>query len=224
MKTLLITAALIGSSIWGVMGLADAQIAGSTTVGITVTEANQIAMGWSVRKSILGKMVFNDVGEKIGRVQDLIVAPDRSVSYLIIGAGGFIGIGAHDVAIPVSQIRDNNGRLEMAGATRDVVKAMPPFVYATDASRRDQYIVRAEADLTRARAKVAELQDQSSKASGAARAAIDERVAVLQRDERAVEDRIAEMKRAGASRWRQFERDVDAAIARLRKAIDMAVG
>jgi hypothetical protein len=200
------------------MGLADARIAGSTTVGVTVTEANQVAMGWSVKKSILGKTVFNDAGEKIGRVQDLIVAPDRSMSYLIIGAG------AHDVAVPVSQVHDRNGRLEMAGATREVVKAMPPFVYATDASRRDQFIERAEVDLTRARARVAELQDSSRKATGAARVALDRQVAVLQRDEKAAEDQIAEMKRAGASRWRQFERDVDAAIARLRKAIDLAVG
>jgi hypothetical protein len=224
MQKILITAALIGSSIWGVMGLADAQIAGSTTIGVSATEANQVAMGWSVKKSILGKTVFNDAGEKIGRVQDLIVAPDRSVSYLIIGAGGFIGIGTHDVAIPVSQVHDRNGRLEMAGATREVVKAMPPFVYATDASRRDQYLDRAEVDLVRARARVAELQVSSSQASGAARVAFDRQVAVLQRDEKAAEDRIAEMKRAGASRWRQFERDVDAAIARLRKSIDMAVG
>jgi hypothetical protein len=101
---------------------------------------------------------------------------------------------------------------------------MPPFVYATDASRRDQFIERAEVDLTRARARVAELQDSSRKATGAARVALDRQVAVLQRDEKAAEDQIAEMKRAGASRWRQFERDVDAAIARLRKAIDLAVG
>jgi len=224
MQKVLIVVALIGISIWGLMGLADAQIAGSTAVGITVTEANRIAMGWSVKRSLLGKPVFNDVGEKIGRVQDLIVAPDRSVSYLIVGAGGFIGIGTHDVAIPVSQVHDRNGRLEMSGATREVVKAMPPFVYATDASRRDQFIERAEIDLTRARARVAELQDSSRNASGAARVALDRQVAVLQRDEKAAEDQIAEMKRAGASRWRQFERDVDAAIARLRKALDMAVG
>ena len=37
--------------------------------------------------------------------------PDRNVSSLIVGAGSFIGIGRHDVAIPVTQIQSRAGRL-----------------------------------------------------------------------------------------------------------------
>jgi len=36
----------------------------------------------------MGKNVFNDKSEKVGVVDDLIIAPDKAVSYAIIGTGG----------------------------------------------------------------------------------------------------------------------------------------
>jgi len=108
----------------------QAQVAGSTTIGVSVEEVKAVALGWSAKKKILGKPVYNDKNEKIGVVDDLIITPDRSVSYAIIGAGGFLGIGKHDVAIPVGQFQDDKGRIVLAGATKDVLKAMPKFVYA----------------------------------------------------------------------------------------------
>ena len=108
----------------------QAQVAGSTTIGVSVEEVKAVALGWSAKKKILGKPVYKDKNEKIGVVDDLIITPDRSVSYAIIGAGGFLGIGKHDVAIPVGQFQDDKGRIVLAGATKDVLKAMPKFVYA----------------------------------------------------------------------------------------------
>jgi len=52
------------------------------------------------------------------------------VSYAIIGAGGFLGVGRHDVAIPVSQLKEEGGKFILAGATKEAVKAMPEFDYA----------------------------------------------------------------------------------------------
>ena len=64
-------------------------------------------------------------------MDDLIISPERDVSYVIVGAGGFICIGRHDVAIPVNQIKNQAGKLVMAGATKDMIKAMPQFTYAS---------------------------------------------------------------------------------------------
>jgi sporulation protein YlmC with PRC-barrel domain len=108
----------------------DAQVAGSTTVGVTVEELKMVAVGWSAKKKILGKAVYNDKNEKIGVVDDLIITPDKSVSYAIIGAGGFLGMGKHDVAVPVGQFKEDKGRIVLAGATKDALKAMPKFEYA----------------------------------------------------------------------------------------------
>jgi len=41
-----------------------------------------------------------------------------------------LGIDRHDVAIPVSQIKQVDGKFVLAGATKDTLKAMPPFEYA----------------------------------------------------------------------------------------------
>ncbi|OYU95858.1 MAG: photosystem reaction center protein H, partial [Burkholderiales bacterium PBB5] len=112
-----------------------AQVAGgTTTVDTLVTESTLLAMGWSVKKSLLGKAIYNDAGQKVGKVEDLIVAPDKNVSYVIVGAGGFVGIGRHDVAVSIAQIQPKAGKLVMAGATKDSLKAMPEFAYATDPS------------------------------------------------------------------------------------------
>ena len=97
----------------------QAQVAGSTAASVTLTERHEVAMGWSAKRSVLGKTVYTEAGQKIGQVQDIIIAPGGKVSYLIIGAGGFVGIGRHDVAVPAAQVRDHGGRLEMPGAGCD---------------------------------------------------------------------------------------------------------
>jgi sporulation protein YlmC with PRC-barrel domain len=105
-----------------------AQKAGSTLV--TTTEMREVATGWSAKKQILGKDVYNDTGEKIGDINDLIVAPNRAVSYAIVGVGGFLGMGEHNVAVPVSKFKQQMGKIVLPGATKEVLKAAPKFEYA----------------------------------------------------------------------------------------------
>jgi sporulation protein YlmC with PRC-barrel domain len=109
---------------------AGAQVAGSSTIGVTKEEIKAVMEGWSAKKAVLGKAVYNDKNEKIGTIDDLIIAPDRSVSYAIIGAGGFVGIGKHDVAIPMSQLKLEKDKFILPGATKEALKAMPKFEYA----------------------------------------------------------------------------------------------
>ena len=107
------------------------QVVGSTTLGIAYAELRDVTTGWSTKKQVLGKKVFNDTGETVGKIDDIIVSPDKAVSYAIIGAGGFLGVGRHDVAIPVNQLKENDGKFILAGATKDAIKDMPEFEYAT---------------------------------------------------------------------------------------------
>ena len=107
-----------------------AQVAGSSVIGVTATELREVATGWSAKKQILGKDVYNPTGEKIGSITDLIVAPNRSVSYAIVGVGGFLGMRKHDVAVPVSQFKEEGGKIVLPGATKEALKAAPEFEYA----------------------------------------------------------------------------------------------
>ncbi|HEY7541576.1 MAG TPA: PRC-barrel domain-containing protein [Methylomirabilota bacterium] len=114
-------------------GAADsvAQTAGSTVISVSKSEMRQVATGWSAKKQILGKDVYNDTGEKIGEINDLIVAPNKSLSYAIIGVGGFLGMGDHEVAVPVSKFKQQMGKIVLHGATKDALKAAPKFEYAS---------------------------------------------------------------------------------------------
>ena len=127
MKTIVLVAIV---SLVIAAGAADsaAQTAGSTL--ISTEQLREVATGWSAKKQILGKDVYNDAGEKIGDINDLIVAPSRAVSYAIVGVGGFLGMGEHNVAVPVSKFKQQMDKIVLPGATKDALKAAPKFEYA----------------------------------------------------------------------------------------------
>jgi sporulation protein YlmC with PRC-barrel domain len=109
-------------------------IAGRAPLGVTVIEMEAIVVGWSAKKDLLGKTVVNDKNERIGKVEDLIVSPGKDsklpyASFAIIGVGGFLGIGRNDVAIPMEQLRIQDKRIVLPGATKDALKALPKFEY-----------------------------------------------------------------------------------------------
>ena len=112
--------------------VAQAQVAGSAIPGVTALELRELAtLGWSAKRQVLGVPVFNDKGERIGTVDDIVMAPDMARAYAIIGVGGFLGVGKRDVAIRLTQLtRQVDGSFVLAGATKDVLKALPPFELA----------------------------------------------------------------------------------------------
>lgn len=68
-----VAAAVLASSIG-----AHAQVAGAQPLSVTVEQSQALLEGWSVKKSVLGKPVYNDQNRKVGTIRDLIVAPDGS--------------------------------------------------------------------------------------------------------------------------------------------------
>jgi len=106
--------------------LAQAQ----SVVGTNATEFRQVTKGWSAQRQVFGQSVLNNTNDEIGKIDDVIIGPDKSVSYAIIGTGGFLGMGKHDVAIPVNQLKQVNGQFVLAGATKEALKKMPAFEYA----------------------------------------------------------------------------------------------
>src|SRR3954469_10350382 len=109
-------------------GVAHAQVAGSSTLG--VANLTMVTNGWSIKKKVLNKAVYNEDNKRIGKISDIIVAPDGTASYFIIGAGGFLGVARHDVAIPVGQMAEQDGKFILAGATKEALKQLPKFEYA----------------------------------------------------------------------------------------------
>ncbi|WP_315986497.1 DUF1254 domain-containing protein [Microvirga sp. Mcv34] len=107
-------------------------IAGSSTVAVAVADVQRLYSGFSVKNQILGREIYNDKGERVGHVADLIVAPDKTATYAIVGTGGFLNLGEHMTAVPVSQFTFKDGEIVLPNATRQSLEAMPRFVRASN--------------------------------------------------------------------------------------------
>jgi len=66
----------------------------------------------------MGKAVYNDNNEKIGDVNDVLFSRNNSASFVVVGVGGFLGMGEHDVAVPLSRIKHDNDKLTLPGGDK----------------------------------------------------------------------------------------------------------
>jgi sporulation protein YlmC with PRC-barrel domain len=53
---------------------------------------------------LTGLNVYNN-DDKIGDINELIVGQDGRIEAVVIGVGGFLGIGEHNVAVPFNQVK-----------------------------------------------------------------------------------------------------------------------
>jgi sporulation protein YlmC with PRC-barrel domain len=126
--------AVLGLMLATTVGNAGAPVAGTVTLGTTMEVTQAIAVGHRASK-LIGTPVYNEQGEKVGSIDDLIVTPDRALSYAIVSVGGFLGLGGRLVAIPVEQIRVEirveQDKLVLPGATKEALQKVPEFKYAS---------------------------------------------------------------------------------------------
>jgi sporulation protein YlmC with PRC-barrel domain len=114
----------------GSASAASVPIAGAAVLGVTVSETALIATGWRASK-LLKVDVFNDKNEKIGKVDDLVVAPDGTLTVAVINVSGFLGVPKHLAAIPVKQFKQIAPKAILPNASKDQLKALPKFEYAS---------------------------------------------------------------------------------------------
>ena len=79
---------------------------------------------------LIGAPVVNDANETVGKVDDVILGDDRT-SYVVLSVGGFLGVGNKLVALPYEAIRKIDEKLVMPGASKDALKSLPEFKYAS---------------------------------------------------------------------------------------------
>jgi hypothetical protein len=103
-------------------------VAGQALLGVTVEEQRLIATGFRASK-LLKQDVYNDKGEKIGKIDDLVVAPDGTLSIAVINVGGFLGLRDHRVAVPVRQFAPLAPKAVLPNANKDQLKSLPKFEY-----------------------------------------------------------------------------------------------
>jgi PRC-barrel domain len=124
-------AAMVGAALIGAPVLAPAFAQGAAqSCGLVRVDVRTVATGYRSSK-IVGSTVVNEANETVGKVDDLIVTPDDKVPFAILSVGGFLGVGTHLVAVPFTSLKMANGKVELPGATKEALKDLPEFKYAS---------------------------------------------------------------------------------------------
>ena len=90
---------------------------------------------------LIGATVRNNANESIGEINELILDKDGKIAAVVVGVGGFLGIGEREVALDYKSLtikRDPNAMTEagattvMVNATKDGLKAAPAWTWNRD--------------------------------------------------------------------------------------------
>ena len=64
---------------------------------------------------VVGLSVYNDNNESIGSINDLLTDKNGNIKAVVLGVGGFLGVGAHLVAVPFDKIKFVNEPIAYTG-------------------------------------------------------------------------------------------------------------
>jgi len=112
----------VGSMLLG--GAAFAQ--GSAQIMTSVPAQSVTVKDW------YNQSVYDPSNNKIGEIQDVLLSPDGKVTALIVGVGGFLGMGEKDVAVPFSAVKHTtrDGKVYLTlDTTKDALKSAPGLKY-----------------------------------------------------------------------------------------------
>jgi hypothetical protein len=94
-----------------------------------LVSANVAEVGKGYRTSdVRGRAVWNDRNERIGIIPEVVIGRD-DVPFAILEVGGFLGLGAHMVAVPFKALKidDASRKIVLPGATRQALRNFPEF-------------------------------------------------------------------------------------------------
>jgi sporulation protein YlmC with PRC-barrel domain len=109
------------------VGIATSAIA--QTPDISAFKTEQAAGEWR-SANYVGKPIVNASGEKIGDINDLLFDRSGQITTVVIGVGGFLGLGEKRVALPFEAITysDDGGKRQiMVPLTKEALMAAPDF-------------------------------------------------------------------------------------------------
>lgn len=99
----MLTTALLGGAAFAQTAPASAPKA-ETTTAAPAAQRMDLKGKWRVSK-LMGLNVYNDANEKLGDINEIILDNTGKVAAVVIGVGGFLGMGEHDVAVTVDKLK-----------------------------------------------------------------------------------------------------------------------
>ncbi|WP_407188560.1 PRC-barrel domain-containing protein [Bradyrhizobium centrosematis] len=106
MKTVL-AAALISSALIGGAAFAQSTPPASTAAPAASAQPADKTMlkdNWRASK-LMGLNVYNEANEKLGDINELLVDKSGKINAVVIGIGGFLGMGEHDIAVSMDKLK-----------------------------------------------------------------------------------------------------------------------
>ncbi|HEY7550161.1 MAG TPA: PRC-barrel domain-containing protein [Hyphomicrobiaceae bacterium] len=100
----------------------------------------QSAQGGDIRVSkLIGTSVKNSAGETVGNINEIVLGSDGKVAAVVIGVGGFLGLGEREVAVNFDSLHLGRGSDQKTTAalntTKDALKAAPEWKWSADERR-----------------------------------------------------------------------------------------
>jgi hypothetical protein len=87
---------------------------------------------------LIGISVTNDAKETIGSINEVVLGRDGKVVAVVIGVGGFLGIGEREVGINYGALRlshDSSGKLIATfNVSKDALKGAPAWTWGSERS------------------------------------------------------------------------------------------
>ncbi len=90
------------------------------------------AQGDLSANAVIGTKVSNNNKDTVGSIEDLYVDGSGTIKTVVISVGGFLGVGAKDVAVKWSdlkQSRDGTAVVLTTNLSKDDLKALPDYKY-----------------------------------------------------------------------------------------------
>jgi sporulation protein YlmC with PRC-barrel domain len=118
MLTRYMTAGLVGTALLATAAFAQTPTATTDRANMApaaASDSSSFQGTWRASK-LVGLSVYNDNNESLGSINDLLTDKDGNIKAVVIGVGGFLGVGEHLVAVPLDKIKFVNEPVVYAGA------------------------------------------------------------------------------------------------------------
>ena len=89
----------------------------ATTPGASAIVAERPAGELWRSSKLIGLDIYNDQNEKLGDVTEVLLDKSGKVAGVVIGIGGFLGIGQHDIMVDMSKLKFVNEPVKAASST-----------------------------------------------------------------------------------------------------------
>jgi len=80
------------------------------------TQSSSFHGNWRASK-VVGLSVYNDKNESVGSINDLLTDKNGKIVAVVIGVGGFLGVGEHLVAVPFEKVKFVSEPVAYTGAS-----------------------------------------------------------------------------------------------------------